>query len=371
MEKLLTNPLFRNSRRYPSLLRYVVEHALAGETSQLKERTLGVEVFGRDPHYDTNLDPVVRTTAGEIRKRIAQYYHEGGHEHEIRIDLPSGSYVPEFHLPISRIAAVAPPPRTRSTVLYWTPVPVLVGVLLLILWIQPWNSRPLDQFWAPLLNSSNPVLLCIAPANISVVTPDHPGDASGLSLEEVQRLESQHVAVSDATTMSRLAGILQSHAKPYHIRNAAFTNFRELRDGPVILIGAFNNPWTLRLTSPLRYTFARDRESHLSWISDRENPSKRDWVVPGLGAVAQLTEDYGILARMWDPTTEEFVVVAAGIGIYGTTAAGEFLSDATYLKALAQQSPKDWSRKNIEVVIATKVINGVSGPPRILASYVW
>src|SRR5258705_313324 len=63
LERLLANPLFKHSRRYPSMLRYVVEHALSGHTAQVKERTLGIEVFARDPHYDTNLDPVVRTTA--------------------------------------------------------------------------------------------------------------------------------------------------------------------------------------------------------------------------------------------------------------------------------------------------------------------
>src|ERR1039457_3376348 len=96
--RLLASPLFNHSKHYPSLLRYVVNETLEGRVGQLKERGLGVEVFGRDPDYDTNADPVVRTSACEVRKRIAQYYHEPGHEAEIRIDLPSGSYIAEFHL---------------------------------------------------------------------------------------------------------------------------------------------------------------------------------------------------------------------------------------------------------------------------------
>lgn len=85
LERMLANPLFKNSKRYPNLLRYVVEHTLERNPGELKERTLGVEVFGREPNYDTNADPVVRATAGEIRKRIAQYYHEHGRENEIRM----------------------------------------------------------------------------------------------------------------------------------------------------------------------------------------------------------------------------------------------------------------------------------------------
>src|SRR5580692_1095021 len=84
LERLVRSRHFRNSKRYPTFLRFVVEQTLAGKTESLKERTLGVDVFARPSHYDTNEDPIVRVTAGEIRKRIAQYYQEPGHEDELR-----------------------------------------------------------------------------------------------------------------------------------------------------------------------------------------------------------------------------------------------------------------------------------------------
>ncbi|MGB7264423.1 MAG: hypothetical protein WBC92_02855, partial [Terracidiphilus sp.] len=71
LEAILSSHHFRGSKRYPALLRYVVDAALEDRLGDLKERTLGVEVFGRDPNYDTNADPVVRISAGEVRKRIA------------------------------------------------------------------------------------------------------------------------------------------------------------------------------------------------------------------------------------------------------------------------------------------------------------
>src|ERR1035441_3528785 len=94
--RLLANPLFQHSKHYPGFLRYVVNETLEGRGGYLKERALGVEVFGRHPDYDSNADPVVRTSASEVRKRIAQYYHEPGRESELRIELTSGSYIPEF-----------------------------------------------------------------------------------------------------------------------------------------------------------------------------------------------------------------------------------------------------------------------------------
>src|ERR1035437_9829207 len=107
LERLLRNPHFHKSKRFPVFLKFVVTEALAGRADNLKERTLGVEVFGKDPNYDTTDDPIVRVTAGEIRKRIAQYYQEPGHEHEIMVLLPPGSYIPQFCFPEEAKAAAS------------------------------------------------------------------------------------------------------------------------------------------------------------------------------------------------------------------------------------------------------------------------
>src|SRR5215469_5944586 len=97
--RLLVHPLFANSKRYPALLAYVVEQTLLGNAADLKERSIGIEVFGRAPTYDANADPVVRITAGEVRKRLSQYYYDSAHDGEVVIELPMGSYVPVFHSP--------------------------------------------------------------------------------------------------------------------------------------------------------------------------------------------------------------------------------------------------------------------------------
>ncbi len=99
LERLLAHPLFANSKRYPALLAYTVEQTLLGNAAELKERSIGVEVFGRSPTYDANADPVVRITAGEVRKRLTQYYYDPTHRGELVIELPIGSYVPSFRGP--------------------------------------------------------------------------------------------------------------------------------------------------------------------------------------------------------------------------------------------------------------------------------
>src|SRR5579859_62397 len=99
LERLLAHPLFANSKRYPALLAYTVEQTLLGNAAELKERSIAVEVFGRAPTYDANADPVVRITAGEVRKRLTQYYYDPSHRSEPLIELPIGSYVPVFRGP--------------------------------------------------------------------------------------------------------------------------------------------------------------------------------------------------------------------------------------------------------------------------------
>lgn len=136
LERILAGPHFRHSRRYPAFLRYVVERTLDGAAGELKERNIAVDVFARAPSYDPSIDPIVRITAGEVRKRLAQYYQHPGRESEIRIDLPLGSYLPEFSFPV--VSAALPPltapvqitPRSWGSS-RWLAVCLAIGLLAL------------------------------------------------------------------------------------------------------------------------------------------------------------------------------------------------------------------------------------------------
>src|SRR5450755_2961153 len=100
---------FRSSKRSQDFLRYVVDNALHGHAGMLKERTIGIEVFGRSTSYDPSDDATVRVKAGEVRKRLGLYYSDQGAQSPLRIELPSGTYVPEFR-PVHAPAAVDPAP---------------------------------------------------------------------------------------------------------------------------------------------------------------------------------------------------------------------------------------------------------------------
>ena len=110
LANILGSPVFHGSKRCQQFLEYVCDRALQGDLGALKERTIAVEVFGRQPHIDLGEDTIVRVGAREVRKRLAQYYvTPEGVAAEIRIDLPSGSYAPDFRYPIAAPEKQAPP----------------------------------------------------------------------------------------------------------------------------------------------------------------------------------------------------------------------------------------------------------------------
>src|SRR5215813_3672408 len=74
LESVIASDAFAGSKRCQEFLRLVVEHTLAGDLDFLRERMIGVEMFGRPVDYDTSNDAVVRVRATEVRKRLALYY---------------------------------------------------------------------------------------------------------------------------------------------------------------------------------------------------------------------------------------------------------------------------------------------------------
>lgn len=398
LERLLANPHFRQSKRFPSFLRFVIEQTLAGDTDGIKERTLGVEIFGRDADYDTASDPIVRVTAAEIRKRVAQYYQETGHEDELRITLSSGSYVPQFRwpngghepdhseplltpAPPTQIDIAAPPilhaeepvlPRRRR---HWLAVILLVSVLLVsaVGAYFAWQARHLssfDFFWQPILASNEPVLLCIADQL----------QYSGIALRDASQPTHQvllkdnltAVVIDDVESIVKVGGILQASGKRYKVKGEGATDLADLRSGPTIFIGAFDNAWTLRLTNPLRFHFANNPEMTKFGIVDTSVPGQPRWVVDrNVQMTTNNYRDYAIVARFTDTNTGKLEIVVAGIGRGGTVAASEFLTDTSDLSELTRVAKAAGDKKNMEIVLGTQIIDGQPGSPKLEASYFW
>jgi hypothetical protein len=404
LDRLLAHPLFANSKRYPALLAYIVEQTLLGNASELKERSIGIEVFGRMPTYDANADPVVRITAGEVRKRLSLYYYDASHAGELVIELPVGSYVPAFRQPESAVVETVPEiqepepspsfpdvaptaPVVAATVKSWShwvaaAVFLIAGVAVGLLAGLRMHPAPppeapsnIDRFWEPFISSPNTTTFCLGePAkNIDMdeinsfeAPVDTPVDPQKLYV----RLHMAGLfALADVTTLTRTAAALEGRHKAFRIEPASDSSFAQLREGPIVLIGAFDNIWTLRLTQKLRYGFESKNGDAL--LVDRNSGNKTTWATAWDLPYQKLSRDYAIVARIHDSTTGQPVIIAAGISEEGTEAAGEILYNPVYLNSLLAKAPANWEKLNIEAVIETQVIEGHSGPPNVLAVETW
>jgi hypothetical protein len=409
LERILASPPFRNSRRYPSLLRYVVEKALAGDVLDLKERTLGIEVFHRPPDYDTNADPVVRFSAGEIRRRIAQFYQENDRTGSIEIRLPIGTYIPQFTrfdsrarhvskaedgipVPINEPVAIshhqpaplrtAPQvqdtespfrPRFRSSFLYGLLAGILVTVAIAkIVDLLPselfWHRAPtaIMGLWGPLVTDPGTVLISVGRTHFPDTDIPEPADAT---IEEHILRPEARISLSAVQAVSEVAGFLQTQHKQFRIREAASNTLQDLHRLPVVLVSGYNNTWTMRFLKPLRFHFEQDGSLH--YIVDDEHPDGRDWSVAFDKPFAQQTEDYAIVARFKNATTDGPVAVIAGIGSNGSQAAGEFAVSPEALDALARSAPHGSLDQNFEAVLKVEVVSGHTGAATVVATQFW
>jgi len=120
LDAILASAAFSNSERLRRFLRFLVERALSAQTDDLKEYTIGLEVFDRDPTYDPRVDSTVRVHAGKLRDRLREYYLDEGKSSAVRIDVPKGTYVPVF-------SDVLPPSSKAA----WNWKPLLVRTALI------------------------------------------------------------------------------------------------------------------------------------------------------------------------------------------------------------------------------------------------
>ena len=399
VKRLVESPFFRSTKRCRLFLERVVEHSLSQSPESLKERTLGVHVFAREPTYDTATDPVVRVTAGEVRRRLGQYYAEEAHHADLRIDLPAGSYAPMYSRPHPVVLPpppVAPAPRQiafvrrrhsdRRARWWWAGAIVVAAVAILgAIFVTTRQVAPAQtaftRFWGPLLDVQVPVLLCAGgldmyelPAQVKEAANAAARSTGELPLLEisprqVQRVGARYVAIGDAVAIANIASLFRERRRPYQIREHHATSFADLRASPAVLIGMFSNAWYLQLGSGFRFVPTIEGDGHHVSIVDRQDPA-RSWRLPRPWPALNITKDYALISRVVDPATGTLVLSVGGITPFGTTAAGEFVTSPEHLeRALA--SVRDWSTRSLQIVLETQVIDGAAGAPRVVATHVW
>jgi len=375
LPRILASPAFVGSKRSQQFLEYVVDHALRGETDALRERMLGVELFGKAPGYDTATDAIVRVKANEVRKRLVQYYQNGGSGDTIRIELPAGSYTPVIHWtePIPR-----PLPARRRARWPWMTVAAVIAVAAAAALTPTLRSKTeLDEFWSPMMHTSRPILICLGQSEYFLLTASARRDLDRnvpftVNPGDITRLRDGAVSSGMLHAVLSVNDFLSQHARTSQVAWGSEVRFTELRDQNVILIGAFNNPWTLDIARSARFTFEREDlgEGRRRWKIQDQTDRSRSWS-PSDMYPNPVQVDYAIVTRIFDRARGRVVVSAAGVNQYGTEVAGDFLKDAVSWKEALRSAPKGWQTRNLQVVLRTDLAGETPVRTQVVATHYW
>lgn len=407
LDAIVKDQELRGSRRCQQLLSFIVTEALSGNFQNLKERIIGEKVFGRSSSYDTGADAVVRVSANELRKRLAQCYLKQGDAATVQISIPSGSYIPEFLFKQEPAVAEptveleepqpAPPPPAKApsrpaALIVLSALLILALATALGLWMklrQAHPDTPAAGFlpWTALLNATTRTYIVLGD---TAVAANQDLLHSGLTLDQYIRHDyippSVHpdariASLTNYLTTKRLTSVAdveiavrinQLNPFPQHrpiLRFAREMQVDDFKNANVIVIGSRRtNPWVELVEERLNFHLIYDEELHRHIARNMSpKPGERSVYVPA-GTTGTPGEAYAVLAMLPNLNATGYVLVIEGTNMEGTEAAGEFAADPSrILPALKKIGLSTSQPRPFELFLRVDATGGTSSHAEMIA----
>jgi hypothetical protein len=376
IDSVLLSAPFAHSHRCRSFLRYVVEETLSGKSSQIKERNIAVEVFGKREDYDPQAESTVRVAAGEVRRRLAQTYLVGIGD-GVRISLPVGSYSPQITMAATTLPAAdnqpqpsaARFPRRRVAAIALFALAVALAIFLGVR--RP--ARPIDALWSALSGYKQPVLL-VLPTPV-VLEMKHPEQWSGrqpdqpLLSSEVNVRPGSYTGIGASLGAARFAEQLARHHQEFTLRSGKDVSYPDLQLGPTILLGGTTSNLGMRMTKSLRYRIVDEAEQ--SNIVDTLDANGQTWSVRK--NLPSVTQAEGYVLITWIRKTEYGfpMLIIAGLSPADTQAGVQFITSNEALRDFEKQTRERWGEKNLQVVLHENIFEGSPEGSKVISWLAW
>jgi len=408
LRRILESKHFANSPKKSRFLEFVSEQAFLGNGDKLNEYLIGVEVYDRGPEFNSQKDPIVRVQAHEIRRLLKKYYEEEGKDSLIRIDLPSGAYVPVFGRSATEEAADTelatepatsePHPRSRLHLALTLTLAAACLVLAFLLVARGWRNQKTAQsipavtalpeglkwFWQPFLPPAEPPLIVIP--NHPLLRAAHDGDspqtlARGHQIPKADLPEFRDTihfrelkrfrfvpSITDFTSVGETMGLVSlcqmfsNVGQQYRVQQSRLVNFEEIKGNNAVLLGG-NQSWSGRV-------FLNVQGFHFqNGVITNTKPQSGEKSVyrPEFDPVTnQLRRDYALVLMLPNERSDKRVLLIYGIYTQGSQAAIEFLTNpermADLRKALMELSPDHKTVPTyFQALLTTTVENAVPG----------
>src|SRR5882757_51896 len=375
LQEVLASAAFRGSHRSAQFLKHIVEQSIAGRFESLKERSIGIELFGRAPSYDTGEDAIVRVTASDVRKRLLQHYGTHGTTSEARLVLPLGSYVPELRrdIPVPENIAVGPSepvvtiaelpqPMTKARpVLKWWALGILLAGLNVSVWGLFWRhslTKGTDAVailpWSTLFRSGGSIKIVTSDPNIEKI-----GRLSGEPISLSDYANQQYIpnpaAVSpeivrfckdflrgdlapavDIGVVTKIAALAQTSSSTIDVQGARDIRLSEVyTDDSFIFLGSpRSNRWAGLFSNQLDFRFDLNAGQEIIRNLHPRSDEKSVYV-PTAGGYAT-GQSFATISFLPNPGKNGHVLLLAGANGEGTRAAGELITNRQRLSTELQ-----------------------------------
>lgn len=433
MEDVLQGEAFRGSHRSAQFLRFVVNQAIGGHCDELKERLIGIELFGRSPNYDTGEDAIVRVTASDVRRRLLQHYGTYGTGSEFRIGLPPGSYIPEIarDVPVkmdalevkemdpareASIDSIVPnppqmdeqaPARTDEEKArdpsharrFWTGRMILLCCLgiaaasILAVWFATRPTRVRTKsLWGALfgfqlntkLITSDPDIVEIQTLTGQTVTlsdyanqryvPDPQKVTPQVMNFANERLRGDKAAAIDPGVAVNLAEWMdQANAGRLAIQSARNLRFADLlKDGNFILLGSpRSNPWARFYSDHLDFRFVFDQGSGQEIVENMHPHSGESakYVPTAMGFATG--QSFAVASYLRNPDHQGHVLLVAGADAEGTEAVDDLMTDTDELLAVMKRCglPHTAPIPDFQLLLRLSTMAGSPGHSDVIACH--
>lgn len=396
LERVLASRKFSQSNRLSTFLQYVTEKAIAGKPEEATEQPIGIHVFGRTPGFNPAEDNVVRSTARQLRERLALYYLEEGAGDEFRIVMAPGGYVPRFE-PQARAsavpdaaapAAVIQPPAWSN----WRRVrTVLIGLaVLIVLAVAGYKlNRPrMNPLWHALFESGRPLILVAGDSgtvmrqNLTgtvVHVKDYaarafPPGVPPRNLDEAVLQDiggRRYTSYSDLRFAVRLAMVPHLPRERFAVRYARDFGVEDLKGANVILVGApQGNPWVEMFEKDLNFRIVSDEVRRTLTVENR-HPKAGEQAVYTYSATSDNRRAYALLSLTRNLDDTGYVLLAQGTTVAGIEAATDFLFNDTAMEPILRQaSAPGGVLRGFEILLEAAFVAGSGGRAEVRATRV-
>lgn len=410
IQRILTSQNFSKSGRLSAFLVYICRCALENRSEEITEQQIGIHVFSRPADYNPGDDNIVRTTARQLRQRLALYYQEEGGRDDIRIEVPKGGYHPSFvnltqegsvsephvevedHSPLPVAAPLDTHPSRR-----WS-IPALCLAMICGVCIALIGQRlihrfriptAIDPLWSALFVLGKPTVYVSGDAGLNMYnnlarTQVKLGDyASGayLSTPEAQPPSGytwaslatrRYVSWVDLTLADQLRQIEAVRGAQYSIKFARDVRPEDFRNSNVILVGAPTyNPWVEMFDSHLNFHLHYDGElNSVSVLNAKpQNGEPPEYLPAGEDPTHRgYTHGFGYIALTTNLEGNGRVLLIEGSTIAGVDASLSFLMNDSKMGPILKKVSQHGGMGNFEVLLGANFLKSSSPDAQLLAT---